>query len=366
MKKAFLLMVLIGAISVIEVFGQNEKCDSIKSYSEFEAAMPPVRYTGNPIIKHGGWAGGQVQEPCILQNPKDSSKLIMFYAGADLVAQDGGKGAIGKAWAYKSSPCIWHQYKNNPILVPNMAILFENFSIRLDCVLYRADLDEYWIYFTGRTGSGDGEDAIGLATCPTGSDGYAQVTRNNIKLYVNNPILTATGQGRNDGKSVSQSTVIFDSGTYYMYYSYRGKEILPGIRYATSKNGKTWLKQGEGDILSRGVRGSADSRYFEWKHIFRAFNKFIIVWEAFSGKTWTVCMASSTSPQGPWVKSPKNPIFAPSGKARTFDKIFVATPAMYLIDNKWYLYYQGANQGGNYNYNTWDMGVAILDPCRAK
>ena len=29
----------------------------------------------------GGWKDGQVQEPCILVNPKDAGKLIMFYAG---------------------------------------------------------------------------------------------------------------------------------------------------------------------------------------------------------------------------------------------------------------------------------------------
>jgi len=166
------------------------------------------------------------------------------------------------------------------------------------------------------------------------------------------------GQGRNDGNFVSQSAVIVDNGMYYMYYSYRGKEVLPGIRYATSKDGKTWVKQGDGDILSRGVKGSVDSRYFEWKEVFKAFNKYIIVWEAFSGKSWTVCMASADSPRGPWKKSLKNPIFTPTGKEGTFDKTFVATPAIYLINDKWYLYYQGANQGGDYNYNTWDMGVA--------
>jgi hypothetical protein len=136
--------------------------------------------------------------------------------------------------------------------------------------------------------------------------------------------------------------------------------VLPGIRYATSKDGKVWVKQGEGDLLSRGQEGSVDSRYFEWKQVFRAFNKNILVWEAFSGKEWAVCMASADSPAGPWIKSQRNPVFRPSGVEGTFDKLFVATPAFYLINNKWYLYFQGASDGGNYNYNTWDMGAAEL------
>ncbi len=44
----------------------------------------------------GGWKDGQANEPCILVNPKDKSKLIMFYSGMKL---GGSAGAIGKAWA---------------------------------------------------------------------------------------------------------------------------------------------------------------------------------------------------------------------------------------------------------------------------
>ena len=32
----------------------------------------------------GGWKNGQVNEPVILVNPKDKSKLIMFYSGMQL------------------------------------------------------------------------------------------------------------------------------------------------------------------------------------------------------------------------------------------------------------------------------------------
>ena len=364
MRKTQFVISFLAALLIINLHAQAQKSSnsgSISNFSDFESAMPPVRYSGNPIMKHGGWAGGQIQEPCIMVNPKDSSKLIMFYAGMNLIAVDGGKGAISKAWAYKLNPYVWYEYPGNPIITPNPAIPFEEFCIRLDCILYNADSDEYWIYYTGIVGAlHSGTHAIGLATCSTGEDGYTQVTKENIKKYSGNPILTSTGQGRNDGTHVSQSAILIDNGTFYMYYSYRGAEVLPGIRYATSADGKVWVKKGEGDILSRGPEGSADSRYFEWKQVFEAFNKNIIIWEAFNGKEWTVCMASSDSPDGPWTKSPKNPIFRPSGIEGTFDKMFVATPAIYLINNKWYFYYQGACDGGNYSYNTWDMGAAEL------
>jgi hypothetical protein len=346
---------------------QNNKIENslaIKTFSEFEAAMPPVRYKGNPIMVHSGWSSGQIMEPCILTNPKDTSKLIMFYGGGHLIVEDGGRWAIGKAWADKSNPHVWHEFQDNPIIKPNPLIPFESYFIRMDCAIYNSETDEYWIYYTG----GENEpwsNAVGLAICATGEDGYSNVTEENIRKYEGNPILSPTGQGRDDGICVSQAAVIKVGEMYYMYYSYRlsniiDLDILPGIRYATSTDGINWTKQGEGNIISRGGKGNPDSKYFEWKQIFKSFDRYIIIWEAFDSTTWTVCMATALSPEGPWVKSPKNPIFKPSAIAGTFDEKFVATPGFYLINNRWYLYYQGAKDGGNYNYNNWDMGVAEL------
>jgi hypothetical protein len=371
MKKEFLLLVFFSAAFNINMQAQTnlkaEKYNSISTFTQFESAMPPIRVRGNPILKHGGFpgAGGQM-ESCILVNPKDSTKLIMFYAGQNLIIADGGRGALAKAWAYRKNPLVWYEYEGNPILTPDPLIPFETFSVRMDCVLYKADTDEYWIYYTGRTDTpqnNKGEtDAVGLAICPAGKDGYSDVTMANIKKYAGNPVLSASGQGRKDGDHVSQSSVIIDKGIYYMYYSYRhdSTDILPGIRYATSTDGITWTKADAGNIISRGSAGSPDSKYFEWKQCFKAFNKYILIWEAFNGTQWAICMASADKPEGPWTKSRKNPIFRPSDVKGTFDELFVATPAFYFFDEKWYLYYQGASNGGNYNFNTWDMGAAIL------
>jgi hypothetical protein len=251
--------------------------NKITTFTEFESAMPPIRYEANPIMKHGGFAGagGQIMESCILENPKDKTKLIMFYAGQNLILTDGGRGALAKAWAYKSDPLKWYPYEENPILTPDPLIPFETFSVRMDCVLYKPETDEYWIYYTGRTDSSqhtNGEiDAVGVAICPAGKDGYSSVTKANIKKYSGNPILNAGGQGRNDGNHVSQASVILDKGIYYMYYSFRTPtDILPGIRYATSKDGINWTKQDTGNIISRGIGSDPDTKYFEWKQCFKA------------------------------------------------------------------------------------------------
>ena len=110
----------------------------------------------------------------------------------------------------------------------------EGGSLRLDSVIYNETLDEYWIYYTGGIGN-----AINLATCPAGKDGYSEVATANIKRYEGNPVLTPEGQGRDDGDCVSQGAVFRENGLWYLFYSYRNEtKTLPGIRLATSRDGK--------------------------------------------------------------------------------------------------------------------------------
>ena len=78
-------------------------------------AAPPVPAKPRMVINcgGGGWKDGQVQEPCILVNPKDAGKLIMFYAGMKL---GGREGAIAKAWADVADPFTWHEDAKPPLL----------------------------------------------------------------------------------------------------------------------------------------------------------------------------------------------------------------------------------------------------------
>src|SRR5215207_827683 len=116
--------------------------------------------TPKKIINYGsgGWKDGQVNEPCILVNPKDATKLIMFYSGMKL---GGSAGAIGKAWANVSEPFNWHEDAINPILRADPSISFEESAVRLDAVIYNKATDEYWIYYTGSNFKTQA-DAIGL------------------------------------------------------------------------------------------------------------------------------------------------------------------------------------------------------------
>ncbi len=288
----------------------------------------------------GGWKDGQVNEPCILVNPKDSSKLVMFYSGMKL---GGSAGAIGKAWANVSEPFTWHEDADNPIFRADPNIPFEASAIRLDAVIYNKATDEYWIYYTG-SNSKTQSDAIGLATCPAGKDGYSQINPANIKRYEGNPILSPKGQGRDDETYVSQGAVFREKGMWYSLYSYRTpKQTLPGIRLATSPDGKRWTKQPGADLLT----AAPESQYIEWHQIYKIENRYVMLYEGYNGGTrWGADVAISSSLTSGWKKAPMDVFDQTKWPEYSDETMFhVATPAIYQIKGKWYLYFQAAHSG---------------------
>src|SRR5207245_174692 len=105
-----------------------------------EAPIPLKPIRGEVIINRAGstWESQQVQEPCILPNPKDPARLVMFYSGVP--ATNRTLCFIGKAWALKSDPFTWHQDEHNPVFSPGKQG-WDSGSVRLDAVLYLAEED---------------------------------------------------------------------------------------------------------------------------------------------------------------------------------------------------------------------------------
>lgn len=288
----------------------------------------------------GGWKDGQVNEPIILVNPKNASKLVMFYSGMKL---GGGAGAIGKAWANVSEPFVWHEDDGNPILTSNPEIPFEESAVRLDAVIYHKERDEYWIYYTGNSGRAQA-DAIGLATCPAGKDGYSEVVAGRIKRDEGNPILSPKGQGRSDETFVSQGAVFRENGLWYSLYSYRtATAVLPGIRLAASRDGKRWTKTPGPDLLA----AAPESKYIEWHQLYKIGGRYVMLYEGYNGGTrWSADVAVSAHLTRGWKKLPVSLLDQTRWPGYSDETLFhVATPALYSINRRWRLYFQGAHSG---------------------
>ena len=317
------------------------------------------------------WMSQQVQEPCVLPNPKDPERLIMFYSGVP--SSNRGVCAIGKAWAKKSDPFNWHQDAANPIFRP-AAHGWDATAVRLDAMLYIPEEDSYYVYYTGTDG-GNG-DRIGLAICPAGTDGYSDVTAGRIVRFRAAPVLTPQSEAPFQEHVVSQAAVMreWDAAgkrwNWFMYYSYRGKDgVLPGIRMATSHDGKTWTRHfNADDPRNMGqIFRSTPNAYYEWHQIQKIGATYVLCMEVGidRGARWRPVLAVSTDPERGWTQMDVDTMLQLKWPGIYADKTIyhVATPAIYQINGRWYLFAQacGRPASGNYIDGRWEMWCFACD-----
>ncbi|HZZ42955.1 MAG TPA: hypothetical protein VFE58_08455 [Tepidisphaeraceae bacterium] len=306
-----------------------------------------------------------MQEPCILPNPKDPTRLVMFYSGVPASNRD--LCYIGKAWALKSDPFTWHQDQANPVFAPSKTG-WDSGTIRLDSVLYIPEDDAYYIYYSGTKGTI--QDRVGLAICPSGADGYSGITPATIRRVGTAPVLAPETAEPFSENMASQAAVLreWNAATkrwnWYMYYSYRGKNgTLPGIRLATSADGKAWTRhfnpndpRGMGQIFS-----STPDTYYEWHQISKIGGNYVLSIEVGTdkGQRWRPVIAISDRPDQGWTQLDVDTVLQTkwNGIYRDDTIFHVATPAFYKIDGKWYLYAQACPRPANgiYTDGHWDM-----------
>lgn len=173
----------------------------------------------------------------------------MLYSGVS--SDNRVVAAIGKAWADIDDPFLWHQDEANPLFRPAKSGC-DSTTIRLDAVLYVAEEDAYYIYYSGSAGTI--QDRIGLAICPAGSDGYSALNETSIVRYGTAPVLAPEPAAPYYESMASQAAVFREWNAekqrwdWFLYYSYRGKDgTLPGIRLATLRDGKTWTRHFNAD-----------------------------------------------------------------------------------------------------------------------
>jgi len=327
----------------------------------------PTAVRGEIVLRRAShdWMSQQIEEPCILPNPKALGRLIMLYSAVS--SANRVVAAIGKAWADIDDPFQWHQDEANPIFRPAKSG-WDSTTIRLDAVLYIAEEDAYYIYYSGSAGTI--QDRIGLAICPAGRDGYSALNETSIVRYGTGPVLAPEPAAPYFEKMASQAAVFREWNAetqrwdWYMYYSYRGKDgTLPGIRLATSRDGKSWTRhfntndpRGMGQIFC-----STANAYYEWHQIFKTGKTYILCIEVGvdRGARWRPVLAVSRNPLEGWEQLDLDLMLQTKWTGLYDDRTLfhVATPALYLIGGKWCLFAQACGKPANDNYihGAWEM-----------
>lgn len=315
----------------------------------FNAYRGLTRYVSNPIIPLVGstFYTSQLFDPSLIEDPLDSDYVLMYMSGMTSPVATGTI-SIGLWRAAKSDPYTWSLI--GQVLTPTGGSGdFDESHVRLSTVLYRSSNSKVYLFYEGIKADGS-TCSVGVATSV---DGGRTFTR-----FGSNPILTPTGQGRNDGTYVSQFSVLADADNdLSAIYSYRnGGTIMPALRYASSTDWTTWTKSGS-DVVS-----APDGRYLEFHHYFKdpANGRYQIVGEWGSTITdYTIFSCHSASPSSGFTAP--TTFFRKSGTVGTFDRYHVATPHVTNLfdDGLWHLIYQGAQDHDQpYGTNTWPLGIA--------
>ena len=241
-------------------------------------------------------------------------------------------------------------------------------------MLYLPEEDAYYIYYSSTTGSI--QDHIGLAICPAGPDGYSSITPAAIQRVGNQPVLSPEPAAPYFEQMASQAAVLREWNAkgrrwdWWMYYSYRGKDgILPGLRLATSRDGKTWIRHyNEKDPRGMGqIFRSTPGAYYEWHQAFKIGGTYMLSIEVgiSAGQRWRPVIAVSRHPDSGWEQLDVDTVLQTKwdGMYRDDTIYHVATPAFYQINGKWYLYAQACPLPGNGNYidGQWDMWCFACD-----
>lgn len=316
------------------------------TYAGLVSLMPPVRRVA-PVLSGipSSWMSQNVQDPHVLIDPKNANQLLLYFGG---VSNSSSMGGVGRATAPITDPYTWTQYGGNPILAAGGAGAFDEAGVRVDCVVYNATADEFWMYYTGRNLGGT-TDQIGLATSP-GSDGIT------FTKYGSNPILSPVAPDTH----VSNCGVLRDDATHwYMYYCHRtATDVLRSIKVATSSDGLAWTQPGT--VVWGTAVGDYDATYKELVKIYKFSDKYALLTSCFDGITWSAGMASCDTPTGTFVKE-SDAVFRPGGIVGNFDAYQVACPMFWNSNNHWYLIYQGegnVDEAGDYNQASWNLGMA--------
>jgi predicted GH43/DUF377 family glycosyl hydrolase len=275
------------------------------------------RYPGNPVLDigvSGAWDDSSAGVSCVLYH---DNMYHMWYEG-------NMENGIG----YATSPdgIFWTRDSANPVLTQGADTLWDGLSISNASVVFADNVYKMWYM-----GLDDDHDSrIGSATSPDG----IFWTKNSA-----NPVLDLGQPGDWDSNEAMHPWVIYDNGTYKMYYNgHDGSEQR--ILYADSPDGLTWNKFMGHPILEPGIAGqwdenklgpmtvvNHDSMYHMWYMAWNFSHEFAI--------------GHATSLNGlDWTKDTLNPVLT-AGDSGSWDDTYVAVPSVIWNDSVCYMWYGG-------------------------
>lgn len=326
--------------------GSHRSMGPVKSLNELESSTVAHASTVIFPVNNGLWNTSQSYDPCVPDPTADP--LLLLFSGMDappaLGPQNIGRATASRAAFLSNAVTSWRQDSGNPVLERGSADQPDSKYIRQSSCLYNPD---------------DGGNLYEYYTCNNGSVDQMCLawSTDQGRTWTKYGVVMSPGiDGCADETWVSQGAVMRrGAGDWIMVYSWRNPAkgaILPGTRYVTSKDGKTWAGHG---ACSNSL--TAAPRYLEQHQIIMLNGICLLFYETGNLTVpWTIGLASAPTCEGPFTVSPRSPILSPGTSG--WDSTFVATPWFMTIADTSYLWYSGTNESkANYNFAHWPLSI---------
>jgi|SRR5579859_669160 len=346
--KILLTWLLLMNVAVAQISGGPWGThSSITTYSELQLFTPTRPATA--AIPYNGftWDAEQVDDPCIPDPTADP--IVLLFDGMAAPLQTGPitiARATATQAAFASNPqTAWVMDGSNPVLGLGAGGQPDSTYLRVSSCLYNPDdSNKLYLYYTCNA-------TVDQMCLATSTDTGHTWSRQGV-------VLNHTIDGCSDETWTSQGAVLrLNSSSWIMVYSYRTSgATLPGVRYAVSTNGTSWSTGSCTALLN------ISPLFLEQHQIMLLGGKCVLVYENGNNSTqWTINSASGSSCSSTLTNGAANPFMTYSGTA-TWDQYHVATPWLFNVNNKSYLWYQGAaDHAQPYGTNHWSMGLAPVN-----
>ena len=157
-----------------------------------------------------------------------------------------------------------------------------------------------------------------------------------IQIPGPNPIIMPGEKGDWDDSVVEASDAFRDVGTYYFYYHAcgAGKGYRLGVASSDHPLGP-FKKHGDKPILDLGKKGEWDSKHVACAMVMKGGREKYYMWYSGCSKDikWSIGLATSEDPLGPWKKYKDNPVLEDFGldltqRLELMNKIYQACRAV--------------------------------------
>ncbi|MEE9506531.1 MAG: hypothetical protein V3V98_05230, partial [Thermoplasmata archaeon] len=284
----------------------------------------------NPMLSlgpQGSWDDYAVGAPTIL---KEGSIYKMWFQGVSSAALWRLK--IG--YAESTDGLVWSK-RATPVLTSDPGSTWEQYGVDRPVALKVGSTYKMW--YGGYSDSTGFANRIGYAES---SDGI------NWVRVRSTPVLGPGNPGEWDDVAIWKASVIYESGTYRMWYSgHDGVNCHSSVGYAESTDGLDWTRDPANPILDPGLPGSWDDLGIEVSHVEKVDGQYVMLYNRHCPPQ-AIGMATSSDGVS-WTKYAQNPVLEKGG-AGSWDDEGVTWLTVLREGSATKIWYSGDHSSGNW------------------